>query len=93
MNTMLEIFVCDVKFDVDVYFTKARRATHLEPAEPAEAVVEGIYLDGHEVSEILAQWVIDRIKESAEERRPSEEEDGDYLYQQRRDAKLERMAA
>lgn len=82
--TVRNVMICDVEFVVDFEFTKTVRATYDHPADGGEIEIEAICLDGHEVSEMLADWVTDRIKEKLQDELGEIEQDAleDALMEQ-----------
>jgi hypothetical protein len=55
----------DIVLDVEFTATPYIPATYDDPAEGGEVEVQAIYLEGLEISGILAQWVLDLAEEVA----------------------------
>lgn len=61
------VTINDVDMDVEYSGTEYRPATWNDPAEGGEVEIEAVLLDGKDVTELLADWVLDRIREKLEE--------------------------
>lgn len=96
------LFLNDVALDIEYTATPGRRGCQYlrngdpgYPDEPGEVEIESICIDGNEVTELLAQWVIDRCQAACEEDAPSALQDAhdDYLQGRAEQRYLERAAA
>lgn len=68
MNKTLTIL--DVDLDVEFNIVgRNRPATRIDPAEYAEVEIAAVSLDGTDITELLADWVIDKLHDSID---PSE---------------------
>ena len=56
------ITVYEVDFEVEFNATPYVAATFYDPAEGGEVEIEGVYLNGTEVTDMLAQHVMDKIE-------------------------------
>ena len=52
----------DIVLDVEFTATPYIPATYDNPQEGGEVEVQGIYLEGLEVTDILSQWVLDKAE-------------------------------
>ena len=83
MRMTVEILGCDLEIEFDgTPFVPARIYGHPDDAMPAEggdATINAVYLDGTEVTELLSDWVLNKINEQLVEylcsSTSSEEED------------------
>ena len=83
---MVTIEAFGIDFDVDYSASKGRAATHYEPAEPAELTLEGVYVGGQDLIEVLQEVVLDKIKEKIYEILEEAELPPDGYYEDWRDA-------
>lgn len=86
--------------DLTVYFstTDFRAATFSQPADGGEIEIEAIYLEGNEISELLAdaitEQIVDKLRqEAAEMQREAEEGEAERRADEARDMRLYREAA
>lgn len=63
MNKTLTILDVDLDVEFDIVGCY-RPATRLDPAEYAEVEITAVSLDGTDITELLADWVIDKLRDS-----------------------------
>ena len=61
------VTINDVDMDVEYTGTEYHPATWDDPAYGGEVDIEAVLLDGKDVTELLADWVVDRIRQKLEE--------------------------
>lgn len=61
------VMINDVELTVYFSTTEFRAATFKRPADGGEIEIEGVYIDGNAVGEMLADWVNGRIVEQLRE--------------------------
>lgn len=81
------VTINDVDLDVEYTGTEYRPATWHDPAEGGEVEVKAVLLDGKDVTEMLADWVMDRIQTTLES------ELQDDLREERESAEMDRAEA
>jgi hypothetical protein len=82
-------YVNDVEFSVEYHNTKYRAATLEDPPEYPETHIMSIMLEGTEVTELLAEWVIDKIVGQIDLNANDEAADlADHLFEQQREQRL-----
>ena len=60
MNKTLTILDVDLDVEFEI-IGRNRPATRLDPAEYAEVEITAVSLDGTDITELLADWVIDKL--------------------------------
>lgn len=90
MTSTTQVTSYGVTFDVEYSASAGWAGSHWEPPEPAELIIENIYIAGQELTELLQQFVLDKIyeqldKDLSDGQRQSEEDAAEAHYEYVRD--------